>query len=313
MKEIAGQLQRSLEAGKASMLCAVVGGSGSAPRTRDAFMLTGESGRICGTIGGGMMEFKTSEHAAELLLGTHGELAHYVLTNENAAGFGMVCGGSVDILYSYIAADEKNIASVKALMEALETHTPCFLLLPYDGNGMRVSDAMCPTKADSNYVYEIRNDSIVYVFGGGHLSSELVPLLAHLNFRVVVTDDRAEYSTKELFPEAELVHTMDFDALVGRFDIRETDYIIAVTRGHMGDLEVERFALSTTAHYIGVVGSKSKIAAVNKRLIAMGFSQDDLARVTTPIGLAIKSETPAEIAVSIAAQLILDRATYNKA
>lgn len=88
-------------------------------------------------------------------------------------------------------------------------------------------------------------------------------------------------------------------------------YIIAMTRGHLGDLDVQKFAMRTPAYYIGVVGSKSKIKAVNEKLRNAGFSDEDIARITTPIGIKIHSETPAEIAVSIAAQLIEKRAEYK--
>ena len=76
-------------------------------------------------------------------------------------------------------------------------------------------------------------------------------------------------------------------------------------------MEIQKFALRTPAHYIGVVGSKGKIAAVNAKLREDGFSEEDLARIVTPIGLKIHSDTPAEIAISIAAQLIERRALYR--
>ena len=80
------------------------------------------------------------------------------------------------------------------------------------------------------------------------------------------------------------------------------------TRGHLADTDCIRFALRTQAKYIGVVGSRKKVKFVRETMLAEGFEEDDLNRLTTPIGLPIGSETPAEIAVSIAAQLIQVRA-----
>ena len=100
--------------------------------------------------------------------------------------------------------------------------------------------------------------------------------------------------------------------LAGVYEIVPEDYIIGVTRGHLGDFAVEQFALSSPAHYIGMVGSQRKIAMLNEKLLAVGFSPEDLQRVTSPIGLSIGSETPAEIAISIAAQLIAIRAEKRK-
>ena len=140
-----------------------------------------------------------------------------------------------------------------------------------------------------------------------------MPLLAHLGFRCIVTDDRVEFSAKELFPDAEELHTLAYADLGGRFELGPGDYVVILTRGHLGDYEAEKFALKTPAYYIGAVGSRAKIAAVNKKLKDDGFTDADLARLTTPIGIDIKSETPAEIAVSIAAQLIQRRAEYVEA
>ena len=84
----------------------------------------------------------------------------------------------------------------------------------------------------------------------------------------------------------------------------ENDYLVIMTRGHRWDLYAEAFGLHTEAAYIGVVGSRKKTAFVNGQLRDMGFSEEDIGRIITPIGVEIGSETPEEIAVSIVAQLI---------
>jgi xanthine dehydrogenase accessory factor len=133
--------------------------------------------------------------------------------------------------------------------------------------------------------------------------------LAHLGFTVVVIDDREEFADKSIFPDAEDVILSEFDDLDGKLEVHENDYIAIMTRGHIGDRESEKFALGTPASYIGVVGSRTKTAFVNAKLVEEGISLEEIKkRVTTPIGLDIGSETPAEIAVSIAAQLISVRA-----
>ena len=111
-----------------------------------------------------------------------------------------------------------------------------------------------------------------------------------------------------LFPGAEetrLIQNGDPAAYAG---ITAEDYVAVMTRGHKDDLTVQAQALKTPAKYIGVIGSRKKTAAVFAKLRDMGYTDADLQRITTPIGLSIKAETPAEIAVSIAAQLIQLRA-----
>jgi xanthine dehydrogenase accessory factor len=150
----------------------------------------------------------------------------------------------------------------------------------------------------------------VFVFGGGHVAQELVPLLAHLGFRCVVFEDREEYSRPSLFPGAEEVIQGDFERIGDSLSLSERDRAVIVTRGHLWDFEAWAFCLRSPAAYIGVIGSRHKHEFVRARLRERGFSPAEIgaARVRAPIGLDIKSETPAEIAVSIAAELILHRA-----
>lgn len=211
------------------------------------------------------------------------------------------------------------------------------------------------------YVEEFGGDGCVYVFGGGHLAQETVPLLAHLGFRCIVLEDREEFARKELFSGAERVCLVQFDKLVqskenagekcrirldenslvmrqakpdgdtaeafqaksdaGRvtegqkpeeLSVQQQDYILIMTRGHSCDLEAERFALGTPAGYIGVVGSTRKAAFLREKLSQEGFSREELDRVISPVGLKIGGDTPAEIAVSIAAQLVSVRAKKRK-
>lgn len=330
MKETAEDIFKRLKEGKGSVLVTVVDDKGSAPRGAGAMMAVGEDGRISGTIGGGMLEFRATELAQEHLKNGTGELREYRLTKDQVAGLGMVCGGDVDVLFTYIAPTEENRAVFARMCDNISRHKPGWIMLPLDGSGAGFYDgknafgAMAEAEmghigdadksiieADNGrfYVEKLKNTSRVFVCGGGHLAQELVPLLAHLGFRCIVTDDRAEFSTKELFPDAEEVHTCAFTDMA--YDVQPEDYVIAVTRGHMGDFEVQEFALRTPAYYIGVVGSRSKIATVNAKLKADGFTDADIARITAPIGIEIKSETPAEIAVSIAGQLIQKRAEMD--
>ena len=147
-------------------------------------------------------------------------------------------------------------------------------------------------------------DGKVYLFGGGHLAQELVPVLHHLDFCCIVLDDREEYVDKALFPDAGQTMLVDFTKLDEILSIRKNDYLVIVTRGHRCDADAEAFALRTGASYIGVVGSRRKTKYVREKLEAQGFTGEQLDSVYAPIGIEIGSETPAEIAISIAAQLI---------
>ena len=148
----------------------------------------------------------------------------------------------------------------------------------------------------------------VFIFGGGHVAQALVPALTAVDFRCVVLEDRAEFCKPELFPGVEETRLIDNERVLNFVDITENDYVAVMTRGHSFDQSIQAQILKTPARYIGVIGSRKKTAKVFANLRELGFTDADFSRITTPIGLDIGAETPAEIAVSIAAQLIAVRA-----
>ncbi len=145
------------------------------------------------------------------------------------------------------------------------------------------------------------------VCGAGHVGQALAPLLAGLGFRVVVIDDRAEFASRERFPHAELL-VRPFEGALEAAGVDDRAYVVIVTRGHVHDLDVLGQALRLGARYVGLMGSRSKGARMLAALREAGVSDEAIARVHTPIGLAIGAETPAELAVSIAAEIVRVRA-----
>ncbi|MFC1824265.1 XdhC family aldehyde oxidoreductase maturation factor [Thermodesulfobacteriota bacterium] len=158
------------------------------------------------------------------------------------------------------------------------------------------------------FVEPLISNPILYVFGAGHVSSQIVPLATLADFKVIVVDDRPEFADATKFPEAEEVHHCPFEGAVKRFKVDTSSYIVIVTRGHTHDKTVLVQSLRTDAGYIGMIGSRRKRNIVYQSLLEEGFAQADLDRVHSPIGLDIGAETPEEIAVSIVAELIKVRA-----
>jgi xanthine dehydrogenase accessory factor len=145
----------------------------------------------------------------------------------------------------------------------------------------------------------------LFLFGGGHVSQKLAPLADTLDFRIVVIDDRSEFANRARFPQAsEFVIPASFEQSLQDCRIDADSYLVIVTRGHLHDKTVLAQALRTPAAYIGMIGSIRKRNAVYDELRAEGFTDEDFKRVHSPIGLKIGAESPEEIAVSIAAELI---------
>ena len=147
------------------------------------------------------------------------------------------------------------------------------------------------------------------ICGAGHVARALAPVAAAVGFEVVVLDDRPEFAAAERFPDASRVVLLgSFAGALAGLELTSRSFIVVVTRGHAHDFSVLEQALRTPAGYIGLMGSSSKREKIFKALSANGFSAADLDRIFSPIGIAIAAETPAELAVSITAELISVRA-----
>ena len=158
----------------------------------------------------------------------------------------------------------------------------------------------------------VRLDPVLYIFGGGYVSSELVPVAARVGFRVVVLDDRPEFADPQRFPAAHEVRNASFDGVMEDLPVDASSFLVIVTRGHTHDMTVLQQALRTDARYVGMIGSSRKIDIIYRRLMEEGATREQLDRVHAPIGLDIGAETPEEIAVSIVAELIMNRAGGGK-
>ncbi|MBI1746619.1 MAG: XdhC family protein [Acidobacteria bacterium] len=157
------------------------------------------------------------------------------------------------------------------------------------------------------YIEPILPDPVIYIFGAGHISQALCRVAKSVNFKIVVVDDRANYANPRRFPEADEIIVEEFEKSLANLTINDASYIIIVTRGHAYDQTILHWAVQTEARYIGLLGSRRKIKILYENLQAAGISGEKFDRVCGPIGLEIGSETPEEIAVSIAAELIAVR------
>lgn len=145
------------------------------------------------------------------------------------------------------------------------------------------------------------------IVGAGHLAQPLCTLGALLGCRVVVADDRSAFATAERFPEAERVVVVDFTNPFADIELRSSSRVVLVTRGHRYDYECLRRILSgdIMPAYLGMIGSRRRVRATFEALQREAIPRDRMARVRAPVGLDIGAQTPAEIAVSVAAELVL--------
>jgi xanthine dehydrogenase accessory factor len=154
------------------------------------------------------------------------------------------------------------------------------------------------------YIEPIEPSPELYVIGAGHVGYHLARLAHEIGFHVHVVDDREKFANVERFPHAAEVVADDIPAWLARTAIPPHAYAVIVTRGHVNDLDALRALAPRELRYLGLIGSRAKVARIYDALIAEGLSADRLASVHAPIGLDIGAVTPQEIAVSILAELI---------
>lgn len=335
MRNLFKKLNETLASGHNTVLVSVVASSGSTPRGSGARMLVTAQGRVYGTIGGGAVEYKSEHIALDVLRNRCSCIEHFNLNANDVADLGMICGGAVVVYFRFMPAyNHKSVELVQRVEKLYEQGEESWLIceltsgsdgkmfaygketgafgedIPQEVIDNLGSKPMQITVGSGTYYCEqLFAPGKVYIFGGGHVAQELVPALARVGFRCVVIEDRPEFAKPELFAgveETRLIDTSEIPAVAEK--IGKDDYVCVMTRGHKDDFEVQRHVLRSRARYIGVIGSANKKKAVFERLREYGYGDADFERITAPIGLDIGAETPAEIAVSIAAQLIKVRA-----
>lgn len=330
MERIFNKLAEQMASGYDSVLVTIIDQVGSTPRGMGTQMLVGDSGILAGTVGGGAIEKRAIEHGIELLAKKKSEVCGYDLSGANQSDLGMVCGGGVTLLFNYVAA--QNTAWRKVLDEMLRrfaADSPGFLVQQLEtGLPSLLNESGCVltgnplvlelqdinysgNKLDGYFILPLATKQRIFVCGGGHVAQSLVPVLASVDFKVIVVESRPEFARPELFPAASEVKLVDYSQLGNYLDLRPTDFFAIMTHGHVHDYTVQEQLLRSEYAYVGVMGSKRKIASVNARLIAAGISQEKIDSVHTPIGVKIGAVTPAEIAISVAAECIAIRASLR--
>ena len=318
MKDLLEAIITQLREGKRAMLATIVEQRGSAPRGVGTAMVVAEDGGQTGTVGGGSMEHRVRQDAVELIRENASVLEPYEIHADEKD----VYSGGVTILFRLFSG-EQGLLLAESVLDALKHGESRYLvcnLAQQNAFETNLMDAVaicarmgldCPPQQtlisgnEPGYLIEpIFPAPRVILFGGGHVAQMMARQLALLDYRVWVVEDRAEFATRVFFPSAERVIHCAYDEAEELLQISNRDHVIVMSRGHETDYQILRRVLRSAADYIGCIGSKKKIALTRERLLADGLTQEQLNRLHAPIGLAIGAETPAEIAVSVAAELI---------
>ncbi len=294
------------------LLLYVVESKGSSPGRQGFFMVVNAGGEMEGSIGGGIMEHKFIEMASELL--RQGKdilsLRRQVHDKEVAKDqSGMICSGEQTILlYSLRAADAVTVARLLVSLGAYEIG--CLRLSPAGMDFSSVAPEAAgyfERRSEGDWLYLERTGYTdrLFIIGGGHCALALSRVMRAMDFYISLFDDR---SGLESVARNEYVHEKvligDYDELRGLITGGQHDYVVVMTQGYRTDDRAVRALLPMDFRYFGLLGSKAKVEKMMAAYRAEGIGKERLGKMRAPAGLSIHSQTPEEIAVSIAAEII---------
>jgi len=328
-------------------LATIIRHKGSTPRTSGSKMMVLADGSIHGTIGGGLVEARVMDTCLKMMSDPQCKIMEFNLNKDLKDGLDMVCGGNLTLwietfgpnpsseliqVFSEMAAQEKAgkksilISKIQGFSRSSFTTDKCLVLPDGTVKGCQILpralfDSICDNRF-SDTIPVIHSHGLeefiiepgtpcetIYIFGAGHVGFQLAKMAHLTDFFTIVIDDRAEFANRQRFENAhKILVAKKFDKAFNSLSIDKNAYIVILTRGHLYDQTVLEQALKTDAAYIGMIGSKRKRDQIYDNLTKKGVSKQVLDLVYSPVGLDIDAETPAEIAVSIIAQIIQVRA-----
>jgi xanthine dehydrogenase accessory factor len=307
LERLWGFLLERLEKGIPAGLLAVAESRGSTPGKAGAKMAVAADGELVGTIGGGSMERQWVEQIRKSLC--EGTATQTMERQEHHCdGSGMVCGG-VQTLILHLCS-EKDRVPIARLLRALRQRDSVVLCIEPSGIGF-VEASLEPGEIafhqegenEWRYLEHIGFRHTAYLVGGGHVSLALSRILDTLDFRIVVFDERPGLNTLVDNPYVHETRIVPFDQVHRHIPEGEHHYVIIMTPSQATDERVLGDLIDKRLRFLGMLGSTAKVAAVLGRL-GLQIPPEKLRRVRAPVGLPIGSHRPAEIAVSIAAEMI---------
>ena len=317
-----------LRRGESVMLLVVAESTGSSPGRAGYKMAVGTDGELCGSIGGGVMEVNLVDAARGLLslsvTGSGSQPRTRLIEQEHRKNAdhpsGMICSGRQTVIQKELIPDD--LAVIERIVDTVVGDANGHILMISDtsmavgpyfcGTGDLVEPKVSPItfektdETDFMFSQDLGEESELHIVGGGHCALALSELMSKLGFRVLIYDDRPILNTLDKNQFADEITIIDgYDEIGKKIPDGPYIYVAVMTLGYVSDATVIRQLIDHDLKYIGVLGSRAKMATLMKDLRIEGFDEKLLDRIHTPIGLPINSRTPEEIAVSIAAEIIL--------
>jgi len=292
-------------------LMTVIQHKGSSPGRQGFKMVVADDNEISGSIGGGIMEFNLVELCKELLNKSEQKtfIKHQIHKGKITDGSGMICSGEQTVIFYPL--DNSNINFISDILNTLKENKSG--LLSISPNSIKFSIKKnnetryaYSHESETNWDYheQLNQKDILYIVGGGHVGLATSKLLTELGFYVVVFDNRDNLNTFEANRFAHKKHIIDYNAIAEYIPESNSTYVAIMTNKYTDDKIALTKLIRKKYNFIGVLGSKAKLETMFNVMLKEGFTTEELDKVYAPIGLHIYSQTPEEIAISIAAQII---------
>lgn len=299
-----------LEQGRKAVLVVIIDREGSAPNKPGAKMFVMED-RVMGTVGGGNSEHQLLDRAQILLLETTNtpikvHLDHSIDAIEESSG--MICSGSQSFALVPIVKDNNSI--IKKIIKCFSDNQTGVLRLTEKGldfeSGNTITKDHLYSERGSSWTYQenIGTRDRLFIVGGGHVSLALSHIMDTLGFHITVFDDRKELPTMNANVYAHEKQIVSYEEIASYIPEGKNIYVTIMTFGHQSDEQVLEKIIAKNCNYIGMLASASKKKQVFENLEGKGIAKSLLDKIYSPIGIKIRSHTPEEIAISIAAEII---------
>ncbi len=278
----------------------------STPGRQGFKMYVTPDGNVRGSVGGGLVESMVMDECKANLQkeAVKNYYKEYKLLGKAEESIGMICNG-VQII-GFLVLEERHLTLITGIIESIKSHKEGYIQVTE--NDFKYAEESIPKDSfiREEFIYSERVGvkNKVYIFGGGHVGLAISRVMSQLDFYVIVIDSRKDVNTLIENTYADEIVIKDFVEATNDIIEDKFSYIVIVTPGHIQDKGVLKAVLNKNVKYIGMMGSASKVRTLYKELEAEGINPDQFSRVHSPIGIKIKSETPEEIAISIAAEII---------
>jgi xanthine dehydrogenase accessory factor len=294
----------------AVVVATVLATTGSVPREVGAKMLVHRDGQIFSTIGGGAGEAKVIRHAITVFETGEKQAIAIDLSGAPQRETQGICGGTMQIwLERWQGADA--IALAQQILAQLQSGQSATLITPFDANtSPYLWDAQSPLPTPTAAFIETQQPPpTLLIVGAGHVGDQLAKVADLIGFQTVIQDDRPDWANPHRYPQAALICTEPIDAALSRLSHHAQLYAALVTRGYQHDLAALQALLQRhpPCQYIGMIGSEKRVRQALQATEKLGIPPETLRSIYAPIGLDIGALTPAEIAISISAELIMVR------